>query len=683
MIFTERTITVVNDSATINKPLILYRGDKNIELKITIVESQFKFRSTGASNVIETANASYAQLVINTPYNSPIFSEVTATENGTVIFVISAAMIDEVREVGIYDIQIRLLDDNKQSRVTIPPVSNAIEIREPMAIEDGSPIDSNVVNVAKVNRALTTTSAPLEAFDSQGNYIKKTWGDGDPITDAALNKMEAGIDGVNKKVAKITETQLGGSSSQIKDVTNIIEVTQGADVTLGSNVKTQTVNITWNVPLQSGMSFTNFLTRSDSNNALPKTISNYNSPWKLYVVEDNIVLNNVYFLALRVTKSEDASYTLFYSAPIKSHKENGEWKYALICFDSNATTNSIFFKDVVGTVQLVNAYAIDVQGAYGSKTGSDETFLNELIDLYGGLDLVPGQNYEGTNTDSPCTLTSYSNDTILDTAVYGTDTEIDVVANGRLSITKGKAVLRVVSQELVDSSSLPSWSGIKWACIGDSLTDSTINATKKYHKIIAEKTGITVQELAKGGTGYTAGYDSSNTFYDRISSIDSDADIVTLFGSVNDWKNTQYTGLCKEIGTASDVYDNSKTVIENTFCANLNKTFDALFAKVPTAQVIVFGAMPYYGVNYTFFEQVRKALIDVCASRHITYVDMFDSTGFYRIMDNADYATAYTTDFAGTNYDSSTPFGHPNNTAHEKIVAPLFLAELKKHLPIV
>ena len=481
---------------------------------------------------------------------------------------------------------------------------------------------------------------------------------------------------------KIAEAQLGGSSSQIKDVTNIIEVTQGADVTLGSNVKTQTVDITWDVPLQSGMSFTNFLTYPNAINALPKTISNYNSPWKLYVVEDNIVLNDVYFLALRVTKSEDASYTLYYGAPIKSHKENGEWKYALISFNSNASTNSIFFQDVVGTVQLVNAYAIDVQDAYSSKTGSDETFLNELIDLYGGLDLVPGQNYEGTNTDSPCTLTSYSNDTILDTAVYGTDTEIDVVANGRLSITKGKAVLRVVSQELVDSSPLPSWSGIKWACIGDSLTDSTINATKKYHKIIAEKTGITVQELAKGGTGYTAGYDSYNTFYDRIANIDVDTDIVTLFGSVNDWKNNPYNNFCKEIGTASDVYDGNKTVTENTFCANLNKTFDALFAKVPTAQVIVFGAMPYYGVNQTYFSQVRQALIDVCANRHITYVDMFDTTGFYRIMDNADYATAYTTDFSGTNYESGTPFGHPNNVAHEKIIAPLFLAELRKHLPI-
>lgn len=210
MIFTERTITVVNDSATINKPLILYRGDKNIELKITIAESQFKFRNNDASNVIETTDASYAQLVINTPYNSPIFSDVAVTKNGAVIFVITEAMIDEIREVGAYEIQIRLLDDNKQSRASIPPVSNAIEIREPIAIEDGSAVDSNAVNTARVNRALTTTSAPLEAFDSQGNYIKKTWGDGDSITDAALNKLEAGIDGVNKKVAN--------NSSQIKEI---------------------------------------------------------------------------------------------------------------------------------------------------------------------------------------------------------------------------------------------------------------------------------------------------------------------------------------------------------------------------------------------------------------------------------------------------------------------------------
>ena len=228
MIFTERTIMVVNDNATINKPLILYRGDKNIELKITIAESQFKFRNNDASNVIETTDASYAQLIINTPYNSPIFSDVAATKNGTVIFVITEGMVDEIREVGIYDIQIRLLDDNKQSRVTIPPVSNAIEIREPIAMEDGSAIDSNLVNTAMVNYAVTTTSAPLEAFDSQGNYIKNTWGEGDRITDAKLNKLEAGIDGVNKKVASVGTSGEGMTQEQISQLSTAYQHSQSA-----------------------------------------------------------------------------------------------------------------------------------------------------------------------------------------------------------------------------------------------------------------------------------------------------------------------------------------------------------------------------------------------------------------------------------------------------------------------
>ena len=220
MIFTERKITVTNDTAKIDRPLILYRGDKNIELKITIAESQFKFRNNEASNVIETTDASYAQLIINTPYESPIFSDVAATKNGAVIFVITEGMVDEIKEIGSYDIQIRLLDDNKQSRATIPPVSNAIEIKAPIAMEDGSAIDGNTVNTAMVNHAVTTYSTPLAPFDSQGNYIKNTWGEGDRITDAKLNKIEAGIEGVNNKTKNIP-TRL----SQLTNDVNFVNAT--------------------------------------------------------------------------------------------------------------------------------------------------------------------------------------------------------------------------------------------------------------------------------------------------------------------------------------------------------------------------------------------------------------------------------------------------------------------------
>ena len=56
--------------------------------------------------------------------------------NGYVTFIITGEMIDETPEVGSYTFQIRLLDDEQYSRITIPEVVGGIEIREPIVIED-------------------------------------------------------------------------------------------------------------------------------------------------------------------------------------------------------------------------------------------------------------------------------------------------------------------------------------------------------------------------------------------------------------------------------------------------------------------------------------------------------------------------------------------------------------------
>ena len=138
MIFTEKTIRVTNGESQINAPVILYRGDKNIKLRFRIVDCPYTYSKT-VHNVIETTEASYAQLVIQPPNNSfPIFSDITATENGYVTFIITDEMIDETPEVGSYTFQIRLLDDEQHSRITIPEVVGGIEIREPIAIESAS-----------------------------------------------------------------------------------------------------------------------------------------------------------------------------------------------------------------------------------------------------------------------------------------------------------------------------------------------------------------------------------------------------------------------------------------------------------------------------------------------------------------------------------------------------------------
>ena len=138
MIFTNRTITVKRGVSSINEPIILYRGDKEVEIRFALKEkAPFIFNKEADSNIIENSEAAYGQLVIKTPNDLPaIFSEVTPTSEGKIVFKITGEMIDEITEVGNYSFQIRLFNESMNSRVTLPEVNDGIEIREPIASED-------------------------------------------------------------------------------------------------------------------------------------------------------------------------------------------------------------------------------------------------------------------------------------------------------------------------------------------------------------------------------------------------------------------------------------------------------------------------------------------------------------------------------------------------------------------
>ena len=136
MIFTDRTITVKDNESTIDKKIILYRGDREIEIRFTILDCLFKYRSNGSSNLIETTNASWGQLVIANPAQSKVLiSKVAATNEGVVLLNISADMIDGLDELGEYTFQIRLYNEDKTSRVTIPEVIGGIVVKEPLSAD--------------------------------------------------------------------------------------------------------------------------------------------------------------------------------------------------------------------------------------------------------------------------------------------------------------------------------------------------------------------------------------------------------------------------------------------------------------------------------------------------------------------------------------------------------------------
>ena len=138
MIFTDRAVKVKRGVSSINQPIILYRGDREVEIRFTLKEeAPFRFNRKVDSNIIENSEAAYGQLVIKAPNNLPaIFSEIAPTNKGRIVFKITEEMIDEIAEVGSYSFQIRLFDENISSRATLPEVNGGIEIREPIASED-------------------------------------------------------------------------------------------------------------------------------------------------------------------------------------------------------------------------------------------------------------------------------------------------------------------------------------------------------------------------------------------------------------------------------------------------------------------------------------------------------------------------------------------------------------------
>ena len=249
MIFTDRTIIVQKGTSSINDTIVLYRGDKDVEIRFSLNEgSPFRFGSGASPNIIEKTEAAYGQLIIKRPNDLPaVFSEIAPTNEGKIVFTITAEMIDEITEVGNYTFQIRLLDESRNSRATLPEVVDGIEIREPIASED----TTNEVGVATVGYALTTAGATEDAFDSEGNYNKTTWRTGDKITDAKLNKIEDGITGVNEFInelkSKVWDIQNPFDISSISVTPNIAQMGSTVSPKLTwnythSTVKSQTIN---------------------------------------------------------------------------------------------------------------------------------------------------------------------------------------------------------------------------------------------------------------------------------------------------------------------------------------------------------------------------------------------------------------------------------------------------------
>ena len=186
MIYATVNMTIGDYSSTCDNKILLYRGDKNVEIRIVMKGNKFT-----------VLDSTYAQMIIRRPSTTSVFSEPAPIQNDTVVFVITEDMIDELKEIGEYTFQVRLYDDTMTARATLPPCNSALIIERPIAVEGEAAVNLAIVNDSAVMLADTTISEE-DIFTEDNKYNKTIWVDGDLITDARLNKIEDALYYINE-----------------------------------------------------------------------------------------------------------------------------------------------------------------------------------------------------------------------------------------------------------------------------------------------------------------------------------------------------------------------------------------------------------------------------------------------------------------------------------------------------
>lgn len=481
----------------------------------------------------------------------------------------------------------------------------------------------------------------------------------------------------------------------------------GADeITVPSGIPEQTVtDLRW-IVYPDKPAFNNCLTGART---FPKTFSDglsLQSDFSHSLTSSGTYFVAMYFEPADLTAEVDITLTIRsanYIAPAGSGaitiRESGGWLYW-----KRTGTTGMYSDDVstTGSTVVRKAYAMHMTGTeYADYSAA------EMASVVGGLDLVPGQNYEGNATGGAITLSKNGQEI----GTQSTVASVSISSGDTLSATGGACVFRA------GMASKPSdWSYIKWCAVGDSLTDTSINATRKYQQIIAEETGIYVETFGKGGTGWYYGSSGGMAYYQRAASCRHDSDIVTILGSVNDHKIDNGSGqliyVCKDTfgnGVAIDDYSSSETypltdtLSDNTYAGYVNECIRVIQERCPFATILIISALYYSGIHdsyYTVFMDITKRIAE---QNRLPYLDLYHSTyegtlGISNPMYNSG-TIPDTTDMRnkaqipgnviGINFyqiDTSDDFNaayacvvaHPNNDYHEQFMAPQIKTELGK-----
>lgn len=321
-------------------------------------------------------------------------------------------------------------------------------------------------------------------------------------------------------------------------------------------------------------------------------------------------------------------------------------------------------------------YAFPMEGDYANNS----LYGFGIARYFGELDITPGQNFPGRATNGVVTI--YKNGEAIGT--NSDITSLRIKAGDILRCDGGALVFRVgvnAENPLTE---------VHYVAVGDSLTDATINADYKYHAIIKDGVGLkSVPAYGKGSTGYKQGYNGGYSYWQRIADIPHDADVVTIFGSVNDW-NYSGTSSADQTGNVTDNLSTGQT----SLAAYINATLDVVKKRAPLAKTVMVTELYYKGPEYADYRINKQKAIGTARgiSVYDLYNDTYEGKGFsdgtnpyantvagmglnFQQITDAAFGREYTVD-----YSTTANYGHPSNSYHLQWLAPKFADIICKEL---
>lgn len=199
---------------------------------------------------------------------------------------------------------------------------------------------------------------------------------------------------------------------------------------------------------------------------------------------------------------------------------------------------------------------------------------------------------------------------------------------------------------------------IKWSVIGDSLSDDVKDgegnyANPHYYTVVTEHMNVTLDRwsayadvahpgiadsvpvFAYGGSGYCKSYNISKAFYQRSGLISANSDIVTIFGSINDWQTFAGQGgipIGNVSDTASDADLNAGTGNASMY-AYMNKCIEKIRSANANCKICIV-SLPWYSLSSATnmsvarVHPIRTGLFNFAKHNNLPFYDFTNDYGY-------------------------------------------------------